>query len=112
MSYQNIRQFVPRNNFPVLSLETYDMSLTTDEENFNQEVVFSPYLIAQTHGNRLPFYFDINSSASTQNLTLTYKNYNFNNYWSKCHCCWLSSGINVSYGNISNPAFKFNKIIN
>jgi hypothetical protein len=79
MSYQNIRQFVPRNNFPVLSLETYDMSLTSDEENFNQEVVFSPYLIAQTYGNRLPFYFDINSSASTQNLTLTYKNYNFNN---------------------------------
>jgi hypothetical protein len=79
MSSQNIRQFVPRNNFPLLSLGTYDMSLTSDELNFNQEVVFSPFLIAQTYGNRLPFYFDINSSASTQNLILIYKNYNFNN---------------------------------
>jgi hypothetical protein len=79
MSYQNIRQFTPNNNFPMLSLETYDMSITSDEQNYNQEVVFSPYLIAQTYGNRLPFYFDINSSASTQSLILTYKNYNFNN---------------------------------
>ena len=79
MSYQNINQFNPSNWFLKLSLETQDMSLTSDEVNFNQEVVFSPYLIAQTYGNRLPFYFDINSTASTQNLILTYKNYNFNN---------------------------------
>ena len=79
MSYQNIRQFVPRNDFPLLSLESYDMSLTSDENDFNQEVVFSPYLIAQTYGNKLPIYFDINSTGSTQNLILTYKNYNFNN---------------------------------
>ena len=83
MSYQNIRQFTPNNNFPMLSLETYDMSITSDEQNYNQEVVFSPYLIAQTYGNRLPFYFDINSSASTQSLILTYKNYNFNKNCSK-----------------------------
>ena len=79
MSYQNIRQFTPNNNFPMLSLETYDMSITSDEQNYNQEVVFSTYLIAQTYGNRLPFYFDINSPTSSQNLILTYKNYNFNN---------------------------------
>ena len=77
MSYQNIRQFVPRNNFPMLSLESYDMSLTSDELDFNQEVVFSPYLIAQTYGNRLPFSFNINNPLSAQELTLTYKNYNF-----------------------------------
>ena len=79
MSYQNIRQFVPRNNFPLLSLEVFDMSLTSDEIDFNQEVVFSPYLIAQTYGNKLPFYFDINNNESVQNLNLTYKNYNRNN---------------------------------
>jgi hypothetical protein len=79
MSYQNIRQFTPNNNFPMLSLETYDMSLTSDEQNYNEEVVFSPYIIAQTYGDRLPFYFDINSSATTQNITLTFKSYNFNN---------------------------------
>ena len=55
------------------------MSLTSDELNFNQEVVFSPYLIAQTFGNRLPFNFDINNPASVQNIPLIYKSYNFNN---------------------------------
>lgn len=55
------------------------MSLTSDELGFNQEVVFSPYLIAQTYGNKLPFYFDINNPETAQNLTLTYKNYNRNN---------------------------------
>jgi len=79
MSSQNINQYVYPNLFPKLALETNDMSLTSDELGFNQEVVFSPYLIAQTYGNRLPFYFDINNSATTQNLNLTYKNYNVNN---------------------------------
>ena len=79
MSYQNINQFTPSNWLLKLSLETQDMSITSDEVNFNQEVVFSPYLIGQTYGNRLPFYFDINNTTSVQNLPLTYKNYNFNN---------------------------------
>ena len=55
------------------------MSLSSDEINFNQEVVYSPYLIAQTYGNRLPIYFDINNTLTAQNLVLTYKNYDFNN---------------------------------
>jgi hypothetical protein len=79
MSYQNIRQFVPNNLFPQLGLETFDMSLTSDELGFNQEVVFSPYLIAQTYGNKLPFNFDINNTLSAQDIQLTYKNYNYNN---------------------------------
>lgn len=79
MAGQNINQFVYPNLFPKFALETYDMSLTSDEVDFNQEVVFSPYLIAQTYGNRLPFYFDINNPQTAQNLTLTYKNYNPNN---------------------------------
>ena len=79
MPSQNINQYVYPNLFPKLALESHDMSLTSDELGFNQEVVFSPYLIAQTYGNRLPFYFDINNSETVQNLNLTYKNYNRNN---------------------------------
>ena len=76
---QNINQS-PRQNWGVkLGLESNDMSLVSDERNFNEEVVFSPYLIAQTHGNRLPFYFDINDSDSVQQYSLNYKNYNFDN---------------------------------
>jgi len=79
MASQNINQYAYPRLFPKLSLDTHDMSLTNDEQGFNEEVVFSPYLIAQTYGNRLPFYFDINNTETAQNLTLTYKNYNKNN---------------------------------
>jgi hypothetical protein len=76
---QNINQY-PRPNWGVkLSLDSNDMSLVSDERGFNEEVVFSPYLIAQTYGNRLPFYFDINDGNSVQPKSLIYKEYNFNN---------------------------------
>jgi len=79
MSNQNINQFVRNNLYPKLYLDSYDMSLTSDETDFNQEVVFSPYLIAQTYGNKLPINIDINNIDTVQNLNLTYKNYNPNN---------------------------------
>lgn len=79
MSNQNINQFVRNNLYPKLYLDSYDMSLTSDETDFNQEVVFSPYLIAQTYGNKLPINIDINNIDTVQNLNLTYKNYNSNN---------------------------------
>jgi len=76
---QNINQF-PKPNWGIkLAIDASDMSLVSDERNFNEEVVFSPYLIAQTYGNRLPFYFDIDDSNSVQQYTLNYKYYNFNN---------------------------------
>jgi hypothetical protein len=79
MAQQNINQYVYPNWGLNFALESYDMSLTSDERGYNEEVVFSPYLIAQTYGNRLPFYFDINNPLSVQDLTLTYKDYNRNN---------------------------------
>ena len=76
---QNINQY-PKSNWGIkLALDANDMSLVSDEKNYNEEVVFSPYLIAQTYGNRLPFSFDINNTLSVQRLTLLYKQYNFNN---------------------------------
>ncbi len=79
MAGQNINQYVKPNWDLNLSLESNDMSLVSDEVNYNQEVVFSPYLIAQTYGNRLPFYFDINNPLTAQNNILEYKSYNYNN---------------------------------
>ena len=76
---QYISQY-PRPNWGVkLSIDLSDMSLVSDERNYNEEVVFSPYLIAQTYGNRLPFSFDTNDSLSVQPLSLSYKDYNFDN---------------------------------
>lgn len=91
MAGQNINQYVYPNLNPKLSLESYDMSLTSDERGFNLEVVFSPYLIAQTYGNRLPFYFDISSPITNQQFTLNYKEYNRNNIF-----------VSQNYYNIDN----------
>jgi len=79
MASQNINQYYKSNWSLKLSLDSQDMSLTNDERDYNEEVIFSPYLIAQTYGNRLPFYFDINNPLIVQDQTLTYKNYNVNN---------------------------------
>jgi len=79
MAGQNINQY-PRPNWSLnFALEANDMSLTTDERDYNEEVVFSPYLIAETYGNRLPFYFDTNNPLTNQKLTLNYKQYRDNN---------------------------------
>jgi len=79
MAGQNINQYVKPNWSLKLNLESNDMSLTSDERDFNQEVVFSPHLIAEGYGNRLPVYFDINNPDSVQPLDLSYKSYNPNN---------------------------------
>jgi hypothetical protein len=50
MAGQNINQYVRPNYNLKFALETDDISLTSDEMDFNQEVVFSPYIIALTIG--------------------------------------------------------------
>jgi hypothetical protein len=80
MAQQNINQYVYKKLYlsPRI-LDLTDISLASDEVDYNQEVVFSPYLIAQTHGNRLPFYFDLNSLSTNQRLHLEYGEYNYKN---------------------------------
>jgi hypothetical protein len=55
------------------------MCLASDELSYNEEVVFSPYLIANSDGNRLPVSMNLNNSNSTPFNTLLYKNYNTGN---------------------------------
>jgi len=73
---QNINQFSKPNWGVKLALDVSDMTLSTDGKNYKEEVVFSPYLIAETYGNKLPVNFDINDSISVQPIVLNYKNYN------------------------------------
>jgi hypothetical protein len=65
MSYQNINQY----NFRRLGLipvnEITDISLASDEKDYDQEVIFSPLLIGENDGNRMPFKFDFNNSNTT-----------------------------------------------
>jgi hypothetical protein len=79
MSYQNINQY----NYPKLKLQVIydeqDMSLTSDEIDYNQEVVFSPFIIGVDDGKKLPINLNLNSPLTTQNLNLTYGIYDSNN---------------------------------
>ncbi len=39
--------------------------MASDEKDYHQEVIFSPLLIAEEDGNRMPFKFDFNSTGTT-----------------------------------------------
>ena len=79
MAQQNINQYVYQKYKLNLISDSMDMSLTSDERDYDQEVLFSPYLIAETYGNKLPISFDTNNLLTTTQPTLTWKNYNYNN---------------------------------
>jgi hypothetical protein len=79
MAYQNINQYVYKKYRINLEYDGMDMSLASDERDYSEEVVFSPYLIAETYGKKLPINIDINNPLTAQPLNLTYKNYNLNN---------------------------------
>ena len=72
MAYQNINQY----NYPKLKLQVIydgqDMSLASDEVDYNQEVIFSPYLIGYQDGKKLPVNLNLNSPLTTQNIELNY----------------------------------------
>jgi hypothetical protein len=65
MAYQNLNQY----NYRKIGLkpvnEITDFCLADDARDFNQEVIFSPLLIAEDDGNRMPFKFDFNSTGTT-----------------------------------------------
>jgi hypothetical protein len=65
MAYQNINQY----NFRRWGIkpvnEITDICLASDEKDYDQEVIFSPLLIGEEDGNRMPFRFDFNSTGTT-----------------------------------------------
>ena len=79
MAQQNINQYVYQKYRINLEYDSMDMSLASDERDYSEEVVFSPYIIAETYGKKLPINIDINNPLTAQPLNLTYKNFNLNN---------------------------------
>jgi uncharacterized delta-60 repeat protein len=61
MSYQNINQYVFKRLYLKPLNEITDISLASDERDYDEEVIFSPFLIGEDDGNRMPLNFDINS---------------------------------------------------
>jgi hypothetical protein len=76
MSQQNIREYNYRKWFLKPVGQNFDLNLASDEKDYNEEVVFSTNLIAQNDGNKLPIYFDLNNSGSSQLFVLNYGVYN------------------------------------
>jgi hypothetical protein len=65
MSYQNINQYNYRRLGLIFLNEITDLCLASDEKSYDQEVIFSPLLIGEDDGNRMPFRFDFNSTGTT-----------------------------------------------
>lgn len=79
MAYQNLNQYYFRKWFLRPVNEITDLTLAADEKDYSEEVVFSPYLIAETYGEKLPVYLDLNDPNCNQQLTLEYGKYESGN---------------------------------
>jgi len=94
MAQQNINQYVYEKFKLNISLDNTDMSLASDENDYQQEVIFSPYLIAETFGNKLPISFDTNNLLTNLQFPLKYKEYDSENIF-----------VSQNYYNINNDNF-------
>jgi len=65
MAYQNINQYNYRRWGLKFFNEITDFCLASDERDYNEDVIFSPYLIGEFDGNRLPIKMDFNSPFTT-----------------------------------------------
>ena len=72
MAQQNINQYNFNKWYIKPVRKIFDICLASDERDYNEEVVFSTDLIAQNDGNRLPIYFDLNNSGSSQQFEIQY----------------------------------------
>ena len=85
MAYQNINQYNFRRWGLKPANEITDICLASDEKDYDQEVVFSPLLIGELDGNRMPFKFNFNSSGTTlcatSACTFDYDTIVSENYW-------------------------------
>ena len=85
MAYQNIVQYNSRKWRLIPVKEVSDICLADDERGYNQDVVFSPLLIGEDDGNRMPFRFDFNSTGTTlcqiSNCSFSSDTIVSENYW-------------------------------
>ena len=71
MPSQNINNYYFNRYDIKLDYSSYfDLTLASDERDYDEEVVFSNNIIAVNDGNRLPVSIDLNSYLSNQKLTL------------------------------------------
>ena len=76
MAQQNINQYNFKKWYVKSVPKIFDISLGSDELDFNQEVVFSNDLIGVNDGSILPIHFDLNNSGSSQLFSLKFHSRN------------------------------------
>jgi hypothetical protein len=79
MAYQNLNQYVYNKWYLKPVQEVSDLTLTSDEVQYNEEVIFSPYLIGEFDGNVMPVRMDLNFTGSSQGFQLNYGEYDPDN---------------------------------
>ena len=111
MAYQNINQYNFRRWGLLPVNEITDICLASDEKSYDQEVVFSPLLIGEDDGNRMPFKFDFNNSGTTRcqgnNCSFSANTIVSENYWNPTdtdpnECASASTLCNVGLTGIDN----------
>jgi hypothetical protein len=65
MTYQNINQYNFKKYYLKLFNDITDLSLASDEKDYDEEVIFSTSVIANDDGNRMPIKMDFNSSGTS-----------------------------------------------
>lgn len=85
MATQNINNYYfNRYDIRLDNSSYFDLTLVSDERDYDEEVVFSKKLIAEEDGNRLPINIDLNSLLSNQKIDLLWDvNYTGNTVISK-----------------------------
>ena len=76
MPSQNINfYYFPKYSMKLNYSKYFDLTLASDERNYDEEVVFSTNLIGINEGNRLPISFDLSNSATTTQPYLGFGDY-------------------------------------
>jgi hypothetical protein len=92
MATQNINNYYfNRFDLKLNSNQYFDITLASDEKDYDEEVVFSPYVIAYDDGNRLPISIDLNNPLSSPKNTLYWNTYDSGN-----------TATSLNYYNITN----------
>ncbi len=80
MPSQNLNSYYyPRYSVKLQYGQYFDLTLPSDERNFDEEVVFSTDVIGKNDGNRLPIIIDLDNTQNTLQPNLTFGNYVSNN---------------------------------
>ena len=92
MASQNINNYYfNRFDLKLDSNQYFDITLASDEKDYDEEVVFSPYIIAYDDGNRLPISIDLNNFSSSPKQTIYWATYDSGN-----------TATSLNYYNIDN----------